>query len=520
MTGDRRRGSGRRSTDEDRVVACDRAEFSFERRCIEHHRQRIGMAGPRLADDHLAPVSRREQFTPTGLLQRMVEHRSPAQLNTRHLKVLRKGIPLRRLDDLQVAQISRQRGLRDIDPVIAQGIAQRVLAGEGLRSEQAADPVLSCRFRDHVHEYTTRCMNMQSAESRKFRKSGPPGPTLPAMALRDRLIGSGTLISAAPIGDDRGFTGKLELVSWTEPGETEVRRAVLKYPETDENFERCAREVLFYEAVGDQLRSLLPAFLGGAVDAAAGTVEVALAFEPGRDLDAATGCSPDEASGILRALARLHAAAVHDSSLTDHDWMPRWGQGQIDRAHPHRRRAERYRKRAIALRDSHGPVLAPALREEVDRLDEDFESLLETVATYEPTLIHADMHLDNLIMRTDGSVCILDWQSVSHGPAEYDVARLLTDAIRGDDQERIPDLLQTYIDERAALDAPVDDSRSFVERTAIMGRVVMAGFVSGSGGMSSATPPRLRAMFERSMAPDAMIGAQIALQRAALQGEP
>jgi Ser/Thr protein kinase RdoA (MazF antagonist) len=73
----------------------------------------------------------------------------------------------------------------------------------------------------------------------------------------------------------------------------------------------------------------------------------------------------------------------------------------------------------------------------------------EAVATLErcpPTLIHADLHLDNVLFLEDGTPVILDWPSACSGAPALDVGRLLTEGMttkaRHDRQDR---LLERYL---------------------------------------------------------------------------
>lgn len=65
------------------------------------------------------------------------------------------------------------------------------------------------------------------------------------------------------------------------------------------------------------------------------------------------------------------------------------------------------------------------------------------------TLIHADLHLDNLIFAPDdGSrrVAVLDWQTVSVGPPAWDVARFLFDSLSVEDRRSAEaELLDRYV---------------------------------------------------------------------------
>jgi aminoglycoside phosphotransferase (APT) family kinase protein len=52
-----------------------------------------------------------------------------------------------------------------------------------------------------------------------------------------------------------------------------------------------------------------------------------------------------------------------------------------------------------------------------------------TLARAPTTLVHADLHLDNVLFLDDGAPVILDWPSACRGPAAVDFARLLVEGM-------------------------------------------------------------------------------------------
>lgn len=75
--------------------------------------------------------------------------------------------------------------------------------------------------------------------------------------------------------------------------------------------------------------------------------------------------------------------------------------------------------------------LAARDREAADRRSTDVEQvllLIEAVprATESAVLVHGDLHPQNVIVRTDGSLCLLDWEYAHRGHGDEDLAGLAT----------------------------------------------------------------------------------------------
>jgi aminoglycoside phosphotransferase (APT) family kinase protein len=92
-------------------------------------------------------------------------------------------------------------------------------------------------------------------------------------------------------------------------------------------------------------------------------------------------------------------------------------------------------------------------------LQDRYGSVLNELSAAPPTLIHADLHLDNVIfMPSEGEpdAKIIDWQSVMRGPAVLDLARFIVEALDIEDRRAHEDrLVGNY--HRILVDAGVDD---------------------------------------------------------------
>lgn len=370
----------------------------------------------------------------------------------------------------------------------------------------------------------------------------PMAPAIPASVdaidagwLGPILADSGLIAPGAAIdlvveriGADRGFTGDVARVAWRAAG-SRSGTVVVKLPDAAGAFERCAREVLFYEHFAPICGARVPRFLFGAADPAAAAVVLVIEDVAGTPGDVMTGCAVAEAAALVVELARMHArwwAHPFVGGPRRPEWLPRWGAGTADAATPHRRAADRFRRHLDPFFDRFGAGADPRLRALAEAIAPRCEDLMARVACGPLTLIHADVHLDNVIFRaprrdpSSPRPVLLDWQSVSAGPAMYDLARALADTLHGATAHggAIHDLVELYAARlaiesggRASIgDGPAARRRSFGE----MMRRVLVGMVSGYGGRDPAAMlPRERDLVARSLSADGLAGVVLAAER-------
>jgi hypothetical protein len=172
---------------------------------------------------------------------------------------------------------------------------------------------------------------------------------------------------------------------------------------------------------------------------------------PGRVGNQVAGCSPEEARGVLSAIAKVHAQ--------------HWGSSELEKSHW-------LRELVLNPRTMHTIFLKnlPGISERFrERTPESFASslrwlenrgvelLLNFRTTAPETLLHCDLRLDNICFmppetRPSESVVFLDWQLTGRGPGAYDVAYFLTSALATDvSDEVVRDLIRGYHDELVAL---------------------------------------------------------------------
>lgn len=200
-------------------------------------------------------------------------------------------------------------------------------------------------------------------------------------------------------------------------------------------FRRCAREVAFYQRIG---AAFAPGHYYSAVDDESRRVVLLLEdVSGGRQGDVLRGCSVDDAVRMIDALAPFHAA-----------W---WGERAGTRGFPPwdddpRMRQKRYAAQIDRVLATPRP---PDVLRILDRLRSRLGAVTETLAAREQTLIHGDLHLDNVIFAGDPGgrpFIILDWQTASVGPPAWDLALFLTGSLSvGDRRAAEDDLLDRYV---------------------------------------------------------------------------
>jgi aminoglycoside/choline kinase family phosphotransferase len=204
------------------------------------------------------------------------------------------------------------------------------------------------------------------------------------------------------------------------------------------HYERCVREERFYREIG---ASFVPHVYYSAADEMSG--RVVLLFEDlsdGRQGDVLQGCSIHDVEHVIDELAPFHASYWEGRA-------PRRGfEPTRDAPAAHQ---ERYRRLLEPFFDRYGGALSSEVLRIARQLGSRLAHVAEKLHQGRKTLIHGDLHLDNLIFdppRGDRSVVVLDWQIASVGPPALDVALLIYDSL-GVEERRAgeTDLLDRYV---------------------------------------------------------------------------
>jgi hypothetical protein len=185
--------------------------------------------------------------------------------------------------------------------------------------------------------------------------------------------------------------------------------------------------------------------------------------------DEIRGATAEQATLALSQLGWVHGHFLEDEALAHAQWINRdspLNQGLM---------AALY----TGFTERYSDQIAPAYRDVCDRLVASFDAYLaqEAESGRPQGLVHGDYRLDNMLFReagADRALTVVDWQTVTWGPAQTDVAYFLGCALpvqhRRDDYD---DLLRTYHDALGpGSPLSLDDVREGVRRASFFGVVM------------------------------------------------
>lgn len=195
----------------------------------------------------------------------------------------------------------------------------------------------------------------------------------------------------------------------------------------DRYYRRSEREARFYREVPV---AFAPSLYYAAADQAHRLVILLLEdVKGGRQGDVLHGCSVDDAALVIEELAPFHARWWGNRAPTTE--FPRAGTDDPQT------RQERYAGHLSSFFSEYGNTLSPGIGSLIERLGSRLGAVAGALHARPQTLIHADLHLDNLIFDARGdsrSVVVLDWQTVSVGPPAWDVALFLFGSLSVEDR--------------------------------------------------------------------------------------
>ena len=187
--------------------------------------------------------------------------------------------------------------------------------------------------------------------------------------------------------------------------------------------------------------------------------------------DEIRGATDEQAKLALTELGRLHGPLLGDPAMAQADWLNRespMNQALIGQLY-------------AGFSGRYGEQIAPEHRDVCERLIASFDGYLDSEAGGLHGLVHGDYRLDNMLFGEPGAdrpLTVVDWQTVTWGPAMTDVAYFLgcalPDQVRRDHYEA---LLRAYHDALGPDTAiSLDDVRDGVRRASFFG--VMMAIVS------------------------------------------
>jgi hypothetical protein len=189
------------------------------------------------------------------------------------------------------------------------------------------------------------------------------------------------------------------------------------------------REVPFYSTFGPELDSHVPRCYHGAVDREHKRGVLVLEdLHPFRQGDCLEQLPLERALRLSETLAAVHARWWGRDELLEIDWLPP----------PRERGSEWFATRRELFLRRFGDRLDGPARELLENVERAPTLANERLADADPTLLHADFHLDNVVFRlpTEHPV-LLDWARAVKGPAALDVAELVFSIGQPEDAQRI-----------------------------------------------------------------------------------
>jgi hypothetical protein len=267
----------------------------------------------------------------------------------------------------------------------------------------------------------------------------------------------------------------------TEPGSKRPDSVVLKVAATDSMSRQTGgslglyeREVCFYRDLAPRLHGPVAPCYHAAFDASAGIFDVLLGdADPAVVGDEIRGATVAQAELAVTELARLQGPLLGDTALADAPWLHRdtpLNQGLITALY-------------AGFVDRYGDRIAPQHRMVCERLVGGFDAYLaeEAAEGRIQGLVHGDYRLDNMLFGAAGAerpLTVVDWQTVTWGPAMTDLAYFLGCALPAAERRTHYDALLQAYHAALGLNAPISlaDVREGVRRQSFFG--VMMAIVS------------------------------------------
>ena len=234
------------------------------------------------------------------------------------------------------------------------------------------------------------------------------------------------------------------------------------------------REVRFYTDIAPHIDGPVARCHHAAFDAGTGAFHLLLGDAgPAVVGDEIRGATVEQATLALTELGRVHAPLLGDTAMANADWLNR--ESPMNQALMGQLYAGFFQR--------YGDQIAPQHREVCERLVASFDGYVAgEVAPERPHgLVHGDYRLDNMLFGEQGAdrpLTVVDWQTVTWGPAMTDVAYFLgcalPEQLRRDHYEALLRAYHGALGPNAVIS--LDDVREGVRRQSFFG--VMMAIVS------------------------------------------
>lgn len=301
-----------------------------------------------------------------------------------------------------------------------------------------------------------------------------------------------TSIKEERLGADWGFAGTVLRLSLL-PSAHQPAAVVAKLgPPTDTAIER---EAAFYRDIASAVSAPGPRCWYAGATPTGQPVIILDDLSDAMPGDVLVGTDPDRVAAVLHQLA----AMWRHGDKPPADSLPGWSATRESLDQWQRRYAEQWDNLASQLR----------LQPEIIRMGEQLRTKLVSIMVRlssgsVPTVIHGDLHLDNVLFPTaDGSrPIVIDWASARIGPLAVDVAPFLASSLSPEDHHRhATDLINDL-----RTDLPAQFSRDFEDQTRC---ALLRHFAGVIGWLSrpSTDNPRETALREASLQDGRLVNA-------------
>jgi hypothetical protein len=189
---------------------------------------------------------------------------------------------------------------------------------------------------------------------------------------------------------------------------------------------KAEREDRFYTEFAPRLDIALPRFHGRFADDAGERAILILGdIHPARQGDVLVGLSPREAAGVVAVAATCHATFWDRGEEPPLASLPPWCPDPPAEA-------ARTAERIPAFLAGWGDRIPPAARALTEDLPARLPAAQAALAEAPRTLVHSDLHADNVLLPPAAPPVLLDWPDACRGPAAVDFGHFLIEGITPD----------------------------------------------------------------------------------------
>ncbi len=309
----------------------------------------------------------------------------------------------------------------------------------------------------------------------------------PRVALAEAFPGATfACLQAERIGEGYGFASRIRRYRWWDEGK--LRSAVVKLWDTDGLAGK--DEQLFYGTFPD-VGARVPACYYGAYDEE--RQQAVLVLEDLQDVVQGDVLAPLErarAEAIARSLAGLHATWLEHARLDELSWLSDvslW-----------KRESEWFASRRALFIERFGDRLQGLPRALLAELERAPAVANERLGDAPVTLLHGDLHLDNILFEKGTAPVLLDWSRIWQGPAALNVVELLFEMV---EPELIDALIACYLEAFEKLAGTAPEVKTFEKQ---LGGALLRKFATATCGIARWQPESERgaaimeAMIERA----------------------